>query len=686
MRTVTGPERFAALLAVFCTASGGAKANIATKSIRDRHPGLCKCFADEQKRVCALLDRRRAVIARTRTGALLTLASAVIARYRTEKEARGLLDYDDLIAKTRDLLARVSAAWVHYKLDLGIDHLLIDEAQDTSPEQWDIIERLVAEFAVGAGARGTLGGRSSRSATTSSRSSRSRAPIRANSTRSNVASSKPLKAAAIEWRDVRLDHSFRSNDSVLTAVQHVFREQAIFRSVTTDEAGISAHLALPGAAPGLVEIWPLVEPRRKTIPPWDQPFDKTSETSPRVKLARQIAKAVRLWIDRKDRVGTGAERHAVRPGDILVLVRQRGPLFEAIIRALKNEDIDVAGADRLVLTEHIAVMDLLALADALLLPEDDLALATVLKSPLFGLTEDELFALAFDRKGSLRAAFAERRPEIAARLDAIARDAQRLPPFAFYANLLGADKARQRFLSRLGPEANDVIDEFLNLALAYESRETPSLQGFVAWLRTASAEIKRDMEIARDEVRVMTVHGAKGLEAPIVILADTTTEPQGPIQHQPRLLNLPAQDAAPDTPDRLVWMPTKKDDTAPIAAARTTTVNDAVDEYRRLLYVAMTRAADRLIICGSVGENRRPAGCWYDLMAEALKPHCTEEPADVGEGSVLRFRQTPSEPETLSLFDSGAGEAGSAETAGLARAQRNARGCGRRPALAVAAL
>ena len=181
-----------------------------------------------------------------------------------------------------------------------------------------------------------------------------------------------------------------------------------------------------------------------------------------------------------------------------------------------------------------------------------------------------------------------------------------LSPFAFYASLLGADQARKRFLSRLGPEANDVIDEFLNLALAYESRETPSLQGFVAWLRTASAEIKRDMEIARDEVRVMTVHGAKGLEAPIVILADTTTEPQGPIQHQPRLLNLPAQDAAPDTPDRIVWVPAKREDTAPTAAARATSVGEAVDEYRRLLYVAMTRAADRLVVCGSVGENRRP--------------------------------------------------------------------------------
>jgi ATP-dependent helicase/nuclease subunit A len=652
LRTTTGGERFAALLSVFCTAEGNAKASIATRSVRDRSPDLCARFAAEQKRVCALLDRRRAVIARTRTGALLTLAEAVIRRYRTEKEARGLLDYDDLVAKTRDLLSRVSAAWVHYKLDLGIDHLLIDEAQDTSPEQWDIVGRLVAEFAVGAGARGAL----SRSIFAVGDDKQSIFSFQGADPREfhekQISFRRSFEAAKIEWRDVRLAYSFRSNDSVLTAVQHVFEAQAVFRSVTTDEGGISAHLALPDAAPGLVEIWPLVEPEKKDpIEPWDAPFDRTSETSPRVKLARQIAKAVRLWIKRKDMVGTGVERHAVRPGDILVLVRQRGPLFEAVIRALKNEGIDVAGADRLVLTEHIAVMDLLALADAILLPDDDLALATVLKSPLFGLNEDELFELALDRKGSLRAALNERRPEIASRLEIIARDARHLSPFAFYAHLLGAAQARKRFLARLGPEANDVLDEFLNLALAYESRETPSLQGFTAWLRTASAEIKRDMEIARDEVRVMTVHGAKGLEAPIVILADTTTEPQGPIQHQPRLLNLPAQDAPPDTPDRIVWVPAKREDTAPTADARTTAVDEAVDEYRRLLYVAMTRAADRLVICGSVGERRRPAGCWYDLIVDALKPHCTEETADVGDSTVLRFRKTPSRPETLSLFD-----------------------------------
>ena len=182
-------------------------------------------------------------------------------------------------------------------------------------------------------------------------------------------------------------------------------------------------------------------------------------------------------------------------------------------------------------------------------------------------------------------------------------------PFAFYASAARRRQARaSAFVARLGLEANDVLDEFLNLALAYESRETPSLQGFVAWLRTASAEIKRDMEIARDEVRVMTVHGAKGLEAPIVILADTTTEPQGPIQHQPRLLPLPAQDAAPGHAGPAGLDADQEGrHAADRRCARWPRVDEAEDEYRRLLYVAMTRAADRLVICGSDGERQAAA-------------------------------------------------------------------------------
>ena len=203
-------------------------------------------------------------------------------------------------------------------------------------------------------------------------------------------------------------------------------------------------------------------------------------------------------------------------------------------------------------------MDLLVLADALLLPADDLALATILKSPLFGFPRRSCSSSPTAGAAHCARRCASGVPISRRALDALGDAARQLTPFAFYAALLGAGGGRKAFLSRLGAEANDAIDEFLNLALDYESRETPSLQGFVAWLRTASAEVKRDMEMVRDEVRVMTVHGAKGLEAPVVVLADTTTVPAGPMQYQPRLFPIAARNAAPDTPIALRGCGTKR--------------------------------------------------------------------------------------------------------------------------------
>ena len=642
LHALAGEERLKTYLSVFCTAELEPRNNIVTKTIQTRHASLFQRLVAEQDRVCRLIARRRAVIVRDRTMALLAIAVEVIERYAAAKNRRGVLDYDDLIARTRDLLDRVDAAWVHYKLDLGIDHLLIDEAQDTSPDQWDIIKRFVAEFTAGAGARGALkrsifavGDDKQSIFSFQGAAPKAFADMRMFFKSAHANAQQPFLAIPFQY-------SFRSVPTVLDAVDVVFKQPAAHAGLTADPVA-TVHQAVRAAAPGLVELWPLVEPdARPEVDPWDAPFDTTSETSPRVKLARRIAAAVKTSIDRRDPVGDGDQRHPVRAGDILILVRQRGPLFEAIIRALKNASIAVAGADRLVLTDHIAIMDLLVLADALLHAPDDLALATVLKSPLFGLSEDELFALAHDRKGTLRAAL---RPELAAKLDAIGTAARSLTPFAFYAELLGRHGGRKAFLARLGPEANDALDEFLNLALDYESRETPSLQGFVAWLRTASAEVKHDMEIARDEVRVMTVHGAKGLEAAVVVLADTTTQPAGPVHFQPRLLPLPAQNAAPGTPDRIAWMPSKKDDTAPIAAARLRAIEADTNEYRRLLYVAMTRAADRLIVCGAVGANAMPAGCWYDLVKQGLDATgaLTDEPADFGEGTVWRYRKASPE-------------------------------------------
>ncbi|MEA2929539.1 MAG: ATP-dependent helicase/nuclease subunit, partial [Hyphomicrobiales bacterium] len=647
LRLLEGAERIKAYQSIFCTTDLEPRKNIVSKGIRDRNPSLFQRLMSEQERVCALIGRRRAVETRERTAALVTIAAEIIARYRADKDRRGLLDYDDLIDKTLHLLTEQRAQWVHYKLDLGVDHVLIDEAQDTSPKQWQIVRRLTAEFAAGRGAREVT--RSIFAVGDEKQSIFSfqgAVPAQFEQNKRHYAAA--FETAEMRFTDVTFKYSFRSAPLVLDAVDIVFKRPEAFAGLT-EVPGATVHEAVRINAPGTVELWPMIEPDEKVkLEGWDAPFDESAETSPRVRLARKIARTVKVWIARGDLVGEGDRRHPTRAGDILVLVRQRGALFNAIIYELKREGIAVAGADRLMLTEHIAVMDLMALADALLLPDDDLALANVLKSPLFGVTEEQLFALAYGRKGALREALRDKAADLEfmvvnARLERYAVWAAGTP-FAFFSRVLGAEDGRARFYARLGPEAADALDEFLEHALIYERHEAPTLRGFVAWLRAGETLVKRDMDIARDEVRVMTVHGAKGLEAPIVVLADTTTPPKGP--KEPRLLALPVTNAAPGTPDRLVWGGRKADDIAPVAAARADAVRAAEDEYRRLLYVAMTRAADRLVVAGSRGVNRIPDGCWYQLVENALKPEAIAETADDGDGTVLRWRKSTA-PQTL---------------------------------------
>jgi ATP-dependent helicase/nuclease subunit A len=629
----TGSERAAIYRQVFLTGKLEPRQQLLTRSIELGNPQLAERLCGERKRMLALVERRNAVACRDRTAALITIADAVLSRYQATKDRRGQLDYDDLIEKALNLLGEERAAWVHYKLDQGIDHVLIDEAQDTSPKQWEIIRRLSAEFFAGAGARFVkrtifaVGDEKQ-----SIFSFQGAAPREfENMHRKFHALAGPIEH---DFRYVRFRHSFRSGPNVLGAVDEVFGRPQAFAGLSAD-AVKTVHEPLPDAPPGLVEIWDTTKPAdKREIEAWDAPFDQLIETSPQVRLAAKIARNVKRWM-----------KQGARAGDVLVLVRQRGPLFEAIIRALKDLQVPVAGADRLVLTEHIAVMDLMVLADALLLPDDDLALATVLKSPLFGFDDEDLFEIAWNRKSSLRAALrtkAHGNPRFAqalATLERFTQWAQQLP-FTFYARVLGAAGGRKRFLARLGHEADDALDEFLNLALDYERRETPSLQGFLAWLRAAQTDVKRDMEITRDEVRVMTVHGAKGLEAPIVVLADTMTPPAGPPQRQPRLLSLATSTS--HSPNCLVWAAAKATDTAPVSAARERARHEAEDEYRRLLYVAMTRAIDRLVVCGAEGERGRPEGCWWNSVFAALKPPASiEEPADDGDGKVWRYRKAP---------------------------------------------
>jgi ATP-dependent helicase/nuclease subunit A len=464
----TGSSQVDEYLGVFLTDERSPRKSVVTKRFGDNHPAIARLFDAECRRLEAPIERRRAVTARDRTEALLRIATAAAANYRREKRDRGLLDYDDLIDKTLEMLDRISSGWVHYKLDRGVDHVLIDEAQDTSPRQWDIVNHIIAEFTSGEGAREGI----TRTIFAVGDEKQSIFSFQGAAPREFDIRRKTLKQkfedACLKFDPVSFTYSFRSGPAILQTVDHVFRDETIYRSIHSTEIGYPIHNSLADAGPGLIDLWELQLPDpRQDIEGWRAPFDAVSETSPEVRLARRVQAEIKSLVGSGTITGRLGDRRRLRYGDVLVLVRRRGNAFDAVIQALKHANIPVAGADRLKLTEHIAIIDLMNLADALLLREDDLALAVVLKSPLFGLNDDDLFELAWQRRGSLRQALdrhaaAERKfADALKRLEECERRFDRQTPFAFYAWLLGGDGGRQRILKRLGHEANDALDEFL---------------------------------------------------------------------------------------------------------------------------------------------------------------------------------------------------------------------------------
>jgi ATP-dependent helicase/nuclease subunit A len=640
----TGAAQVDEYLGVFLTDDRTPRKTVLTKKFCDNNRAIAHLFEQEGLRLDPLIERRRAVTVRDRTQALLHIATTAAANYRREKRERGLLDYDDLIDKTLEMLDRVSSGWVHYKLDRGVDHVLIDEAQDTSPRQWDIIAHIISEFTSGEGARDGV----TRTIFAVGDEKQSIFSFQGAAPREFDARRRGLERkfldAGLKFDPVSFTYSFRSGPAILQSVDFVFRDETIYRSIHAENA-YPVHETLADAGPSLIDLWELQLPDKKDdIEGWRAPFDGVAVTSPEVKLAKRIQAEIKRLVEGGTMTGRAGDRRRLRYGDMLVLVRRRGNAFDAVIQALKHANIPVAGADRLKLTEHIAIIDLMNLADALLLPQDDLALAVALKSPLFDLDDNDLFKLAWQRRGSLRdalrlhAAGDEKFRAALERLEACASQAVNETPFAFYAWLLGGDGGRRRIQRRLGHEANDALDEFLELALGYERKAPASLQGFVAWLRTADLEVKRDMEVSRDEVRVMTVHGAKGLEAPVVFLIDTTSSPSD--TQRLRLVHLPPDKAAPHLPGVVVWAGRKADDPLAVAAARTLMLGETEDEYRRLLYVAMTRAADRLIVGGCMPGNMSAVRklSWYDLIAKGLENSGLQlQTIDASDGVVKRY-------------------------------------------------
>ena len=630
---------------IFLTQAGEPRASLMTKDLAASHPDILQWMEDQQAALVSLTAKLRAAQTAVLTGAILRVGCAVLDAYEAEKTRRGLLDYDDLITRTVSLLhSREGTQWVLYKLDMGLDHILVDEAQDTSPQQWKVIAALVTEFFAGDGARDFApdqDGRGPGAVRTlfavgdekqSIFSFQGADPQEFSARRAAFRSM--AGAATQTWHDIDLTVSWRTADQILSSVDKTFEPEPMRAGVVAGDSPIHHESVWTGRA-GLVELWSPVTPDEIDEQElWDDPLDAVSGRSKEAKLATRIVGKLKDWIGReflpqRDRV--------MEPGDVLILVRKRGPFVDELIRQLKTSNIPVAGVDRLVLGDHIAVMDLMALARFALLPDDDLTLATVLRSPLCTISEEGLFDLAHARASkektiSLWKALEERAdmvdgaPEALAYLTDIRARTGILRPHEFFARVLGADGGRDRLVARLGMDVHDPIDEFLNQTLSYEASNTPSLQGFVAWMDAGDTEIKRDLDQGGNQVRIMTVHGAKGLEANVVILPDTVQA--GGTPGRASLI------AHKDTRDDglVTYSPRKTDADELSLAARAARDAREDEEYRRLLYVAMTRAMDRLYIAAAHGSRVMNDTSWYVRAADALKPNAEELDEDFADG------------------------------------------------------
>jgi ATP-dependent helicase/nuclease subunit A len=609
--------RIAALSKVFLTSGGEPRKLVITKGLAAKYPDVADMLQSAQARFAALYDERCKVQLMDATLALVRLGNAVMQRYSEVKARHAQLDFDDLVARAANLLNSSEAVqWVLYKLDGGLDHILVDEAQDTSPIQWEVITALADEFFSGQGARENPG-----TVFAVGDEKQSIYSFQGAAPKMFAATAETLGARAqrtgLPWRRVPLTLSFRSVEPLLAAVDAVFADPQRTRGVGSSPVRHIAHRA--GHA-GLIEIWPTEKYEAPNPTEAWSPLDETGATPSVVRLANRIADTIAGWLRSGEMLVS--EGRPVRAGDILVLVRKRLPFAPALVSALKSRGVPVAGADRLMLTEQIAVQDLMALGDALTLPEDDLALAAVLKSPLFGFDDADLMALAHAREGSLwdqlqsHHGSGDRFAPAAQTLRSWRLAAEREPPFEFYAGVLDREGGRARMLARLGTEAADAIDELLNLALTQDGGAPPSLQGFLCRLRQGQREIKRDMEQGRDEVRVMTVHGAKGLEAPIVFLPDTCSTRSA--RQSNSLVPVAGVELPSGLPPPFLWPVKGTSKVQAVQAAKGLVDAAETEERNRLLYVALTRARDRLYVAGFEGAQPLRANCWYNLIKDGL--------------------------------------------------------------------
>lgn len=645
---------------IFTTAKGEIRSaeRAVTKNVHGSDPAARDIFIAEGVRLTQCVQAMRTQMVATATESLLHVGYDLIDRYKTLKMQRNALDYDDLIYRTRDLLGHRSVNgrditdWVLYKLDGGIDHLLVDEAQDTSPAQWQIILQIIDEFFSGLSARDEahrtvfVVGDDKQSIF----SFQGADPATFGMVRETIA--EKIKAAGEQWAEIPMATSFRSVDAVLSLVDAVFSDAALRAHLVRDAQQEIHHISYRQGQAGRIDIWPVYKtPPRENRDPWVLPLVVKQDYDAQRALAGRIADEIAAWLENGEILE--ARGRPVAAGDIMILVRRRNALVDHLVRVLKDRKIPVSGVDRMVVAGQIAVQDVLAVLAFALMPDDDLSLAAILKSPFIGWDDATLMPYACERTGTLWQEIRARGPEKIVRwLEGHLEAAAGAGAFQAISTILThitpnqGKTGWQAVLGRMGQDAVDPLQELLSMAQRFDRQDPVSgVQGFLHRMESDAREIKRELDEGRGQVRIMTVHASKGLQAPIVILPDTTAVPAAAGASDDGLVwcadNLP------------LWAPSAKDGNALYESCRNGLKEKDYAEYCRLLYVALTRAEDRLIICGMLGRKSGeiPKGCWYELVTQGyaqLDPASRTESAWQGDSDYMiddaplcRTYQTP---------------------------------------------
>ena len=607
-------EEYPNYIQIFLTGSNTIRSPRTIKGLSKRID-LTLIFNDEGMRCLDLIDKLKSFNLYNFTKCVLNLASELIEKYNEFKRVHAKLDFDDVIYRTRLLLEnREATKWVLFKLDGGIDNILIDEAQDTSPDQWAIVKAISDEFFAGEGSSENtrtifaVGDRKQ-----SIYSFQGADPDKFDEMCNHFSQITP------DFEKVNLEVSFRSTSAILSSVNQLFSKESIRQGVASANETVE-HIAFREGEGGKVEFWNAIEPKKeKNDDTWELPIKRFSQESTSSQMAKTIAAKIKQMVDNKEILES--KKRPVQYRDFLILIRGRSNFCENFIRECKKLNINIGGIDRIHVLDQIAVKDLISLGKFLLLPDDDLSLAEALKSPLFNLNDDDLFELCWNRNGSLWKSLqsSENYKDIAQSIENLLNKVDYMRPFDLYNYILGEMGGRKKYYERMGLEAEDGLNEFINLSLNFETENIPTLQNFIHWIASDDVEVKREQEQGENNVvRMMTVHGSKGLQAPIVIIPDTTGVPTSKEEANFIWSN-----------DIFVYPSSKNDYNDFCKKIKEKQKQKMMEEYRRLMYVAVTRAEDRMIFCGFSTKQQIPEDSWYSLFKETFSQIATPDENDV---------------------------------------------------------